>query len=226
MLFAFVAYDSAMGELLVFLGSAIVISLSGVMAPGSLTAATISAGTRRRHAGALVAIGHAVVEWPLAVLIVLGVGDLLKRPDVKAGIGLAGGLFLLFMGVGMLRSIRKLTDPDGATASPARHPMITGIILSGSNPYFLLWWATVGLALATQAADMGVMAFIVFVVIHWLLDLIWLEILSQAAHRGTRAVSPKAQQVVLGICGAALLFFGGKFLIDAGFSLHQLTIAN
>ena len=103
-----------MGELLVFLGSAIAISLSGVMAPGSLTAATISAGTRRRHAGALVAIGHAVVEWPLAVLIVLGVGQFLERGDVRVGIGLAGGLFLLFMGWDMLRSSRKPVDVSGA----------------------------------------------------------------------------------------------------------------
>ena len=102
---------------------------------------------------------------------------------------------------------------------------MTGTFLSGSNPYFLLWWATVGLALATQAVSLGIMAFVIFVIVHWLLDLIWLEILSQSAHRGARAVSPKGQQVVLGVCGAALLFFGGKFLLEAGFGLHQLTMA-
>ena len=225
MLFAFVAYHFAMGELLVFLGSAIVISLSGVMAPGPVTAPTISAGTRRRHAGALVAVGHAIVEWPLAVLIVLGVGRFLGRDDVLVGIGLVGGLFLLVMGVGLLRSIRTLTAPDDAD-TPARHPTMTGIILSGSNPFFLLWWATVGLKLASEAVSLGIMAFALFVVIHWLLDLIWLEILSQAAHRGTQAVNPRAQRILMGICGAALLFFGGKFLIDAGRGLYQLTMAN
>ena len=211
-----------MSELLVFLGSALVISLSGVMAPGALTAATISAGTRRPHAGALVAIGHAIFEWPLVLLIVLGVGQLLERFDVRVGIGMAGGVLLLFMGIGMLRSARKPVAFDDASVKPGRHPLVMGIVLTGSNPLFLLWWATVGLALATQAVELGILAFVLFVVIHWLLDLIWLEILSQAAHRGTRAIGPKAQQIVLGICGAALLFFGGKFLFSAGRGLVEM----
>jgi len=215
-----------MSELFVFLGSALVISLSGVMAPGVLTAATISAGTQRRHAGALVAVGHAIFEWPLVVLIVLGVGQFLKQPDVRVGIGLAGGVFLIFMGIGMLRSAKKPATADDPAVKTGRHPLVMGIVLTGSNPLFLLWWATVGLALATQAVELGILAFVLFVIIHWLLDLIWLEILSQAAHRGTRAIGPKAQQVVLGICGAALLFFGGKFLFSAGKGLYQLTIAN
>lgn len=47
--------------ILVFGAEAAGISLSGVMAPGVITAATLAAGTRNPHAGALVAVGHGIV---------------------------------------------------------------------------------------------------------------------------------------------------------------------
>jgi len=209
-----------MGELLIFLGKAIVISLSGVLAPGALTAATIAAGTRHRHAGAAVAVGHGIVELPLVVLIVLGVGELLTITGVKIAIGLAGGTFLLIVAVGLIQTVRR-PDPSAQSAGAARSPLLTGIILSAANPYFLVWWATVGLALATEAVSLGIMAFALFAAIHWTLDLIWLELLSQAAFRGTRLISPRAQRIVLALCAVALLYFGASFLLDAGAKLLQ-----
>lgn len=57
-----------------FLVTTVAISLSGVMAPGPITAATLAAGTRSRHAGVLVALGHLVIELPLVLLLVAGIG--------------------------------------------------------------------------------------------------------------------------------------------------------
>ena len=111
-----------------FLFKAVVISLSGVMAPGPVTAATVAAGTRRRHAGGLIALGHGVVELPLIVLIVGGIGRLLESAAVRIGIGLAGGGFLLLMGAQMLIGLRKAAD---LSARPSeRHPLWTGVILA------------------------------------------------------------------------------------------------
>ena len=115
--------------MIVFLIKALVISLSGVMAPGPVTAATIAAGTRRRHAGALVAVGHAVIEVPLMVLIMLGIGRLFQRQGVKIAIGLAGGAFLLLMGGQMLLALRK--PPEAAAPPQRRHPLWTGVVLTG-----------------------------------------------------------------------------------------------
>ncbi len=72
--------------MLSFLLSAVAISLSGVMAPGPITAATLAAGARSRHAGAMIALGHAVVEMPLILLLVVGVGSFLESSAVRAGI--------------------------------------------------------------------------------------------------------------------------------------------
>ena len=199
--------------LFAFLAKAVVISLSGVLAPGPMTAATLAAGTRHRHAGALLAVGHGLIELPLMLLIMLGMGRLFAVEGVKLGIGLAGGAVLLIMAVATLRELRR--PQTAAGPPPRRSPILTGVVLSGGNPYFLLWWATIGLALATQAAELGALAFGLFAVIHWLCDLAWLEALSLASFKGSRLMGPRSQKIVLAVCAAALLLFGLKFITDA-----------
>ena len=184
------------------------------MAPGPMTAVTIGMGARNRHAGALVAIGHGIVEFPLMVLIIVGVGGLFAIPAVRIGIAIAGGLMLIVMGGSMIMKVRRPTRVGGGQYR--RGPVLTGILLSVGNPYFLLWWATVGLALASQAAELGILAFGLFAVLHWLCDLIWLEVLSWTTHRGSRIFGNRSQKVVMAVCGVALIFFGGMFLFNGG----------
>ena len=183
------------------------------MAPGSVTAATIAQGTRSKHAGALIAVGHGIIEIPLIFLIMLGLGAILEAHFVKIAIGLAGGAFLIWMGAQMLRQVRKADfAPEKAYTTG---PVLTGFILSISNPYFLLWWASLGLNLAMKAKELGIIAFALFAFIHWLCDLVWLEILSTASFKGTTLLGPKSQRIVLAVCGAALIVFGAMFAADA-----------
>ncbi len=206
-------------SLLFFLFKVIIVSLSGVMAPGPVTAAAIAKGQRQRFAGSLIAVGHGIVEFPLMILIVLGMDKLLKSAKTQIVIGLAGGAFLLFMAIQMLRDIRK-TDytPE---KSYKTGPVLTGILLSVGNPYFLLWWASVGLALATEATQLGIWAFAMFAVIHWLCDLVWLQVLSWASFKGSALLGPRSQRIVLLVCSLALLFFGLYFISRA--LAHWLT---
>jgi threonine/homoserine/homoserine lactone efflux protein len=199
--------------LLLFLGQVVVISLSGVMAPGPVTAAAIGMGARWRYAGMLLAVGHGIVEFPLMVFIVLGIGRILKLPTAQIVIGLAGGAFLLIMAIGMLRSLRSVEIKETKVAGGT--PLLAGVVLSAGNPYFLFWWATVGLALATTATGMGVWAFVLFAVVHWLCDFIWLGALSWASFKGTGLFGPRSQRIVLIICAVALFFFGLFFIYNA-----------
>ena len=199
--------------LLLFLFQVILISLSGVMAPGPVTAAAIGMGSRSRYAGMLLAIGHGVVEFPLMVLIVLGMGRILKLPTAQIVIGLAGGAFLLMMAVGMMKSLRSAEIQETKVAKST--PLLAGIILSAGNPYFLFWWATVGLALATTATGMGIWAFALFAVVHWLCDFIWLSALSWASFKGTGLFGLRSRRIVLMICAVALFFFGLFFIYNA-----------
>ncbi len=200
-------------DMIVFLTQAVVISFSGVMAPGPMTAVTLGLGARNRHAGALVAIGHGIVEFPLMVLIIVGVGRVFALPMFRVGIGLAGGAMLIVMGGIMLMQIRR---PAPVGGEPNRRgPVLTGILMSAGNPYFLLWWATVGLALASRAAKLGILAFVLFAILHWLCDLIWLEALSWASHRGSKLLGNRSRRIITVVCAAALLFFGAMFIFNS-----------
>ncbi len=202
------------GTLWLFLLQAAGISLSGVLAPGPVTAATLAAGAKSRHAGALIALGHGLVEFPLMLLVVAGAGALLARPAVAVGVGLVGGAFLVHLGISILRDLGRPHDP-AASARRTDRPLWTGVVLTAGNPYFLLWWVTVGLALTERALEIGRAAFVLFAVVHWLCDLVWLEALSWASFRGTRLMGENLQRRVLGLCGAALVILGAMFIRDA-----------
>lgn len=205
-----------MEELPAFLLKTIIISLSGVMAPGAVTAVTIAQGTRSRWAGPLISVGHGIVEIPLIVLLMLGLGLIFELDPVKIVIGLLGGGFLLWMGTDMLR--QPPTDANTPETAFNKGSITTGIVLSATNPYFLFWWATVGLNLAIGARELGLWALVLFAIVHWLCDLIWLSILSIAAfatHKGAGLFGRKIQRSILLFCGVALLVFGGKFIVDA-----------
>lgn len=212
---AWVAFGRRKGEtkLLSFIVTAAVISLSGVMAPGPITAATLAAGLRHRHAGALIGAGHVAVELPLILLVAGGVGVFLSSDGIRAAIGLVGGAVLVYMGVQLLRSLRGPAAEEAATA-PRRH-LWTGIVLTIANPYFILWWLTVGLSLTTQALEFGLVAVALFAAVHWMCDVGWLELLSYTGNKGSTFLAGRGQKAVTAVCGGALLLFGAKFVIDA-----------
>jgi len=198
--------------LLTFLFEAVLISLSGVLAPGPITATTVEKGNKSPHAGAFVAIGHGIVEFPLIISIFYGFGYLLKLNYVKEVIAFMGGLFLLFMGISMFRSIKQIN----VNSKKSTHlPIIDGILLSLGNPYFLIWWATVGATLIFRSISFGMLGFLFFMLFHWLCDFFWCYFLSILSFSGGQYFGKKFQKIVSAICGVFLLFFGGKFIYDS-----------
>ncbi len=200
-------------ELIWFLIQVFIISISGAMQPGPVTATAITMGTRNRWAGSLVAVGHGIVEFPLMVLIIFGLGTIIQRPSAQIAIGLTGGLVLVYMAYGMFRTA---LHPVEAQPDEKDKPVWAGVVLTVSNPYFLLWWATVGLGLATTATKYGMYGFVLFAIVHWLVDLMWVTALSFASFHGTTLLGPKVQKRVMQVCAVAMLFFGVFFLYKAG----------
>ena len=192
-----------------FILEAVVISLSGVMAPGPVTSVVVGKGSESPHAGALVTLGHGVVEIPLMLAVFYGVGRLLQVPHTQAAIALAGGLFLLWMGWGMLRSLRQRVALDRQTGNTS---FVAGILLSIGNPYFLVWWATVGAALIARSAEFGLGGFLAFGLAHWGCDFVWNYGLSALSFHGGQVFGARFQRGIFLLCGTALIFFGGRFV--------------
>ncbi len=192
------------------------ISLSGVMMPGPTTAVTISNGARKQTAGALVAAGHAMVEMPMIVLIFFGFGYLLDMAGVRIAVGFAGGTILIWMAFQVLKAHPASSEKESALVG--RGPLAAGAITSLTNPYFYVWWATVGAALVMDAHDFGHAGILTLGAVHWLADAAWLLLISVVVFRTKRFWTPVVHRAVFGFCALVLAAFGIRFII-ASFGL-------
>jgi threonine/homoserine/homoserine lactone efflux protein len=138
---------------------------------------------------------------------------------VGVAIGLAGSAFLVWMGIGMLRTIRSQRFD---TRETGRSPILAGAALSAGNPYFLVWWATVGATLVSRSSIHGALGFTLFAVGHWLCDLVWCSVVAYVSYRGRRLLGGRFGQGVSLVCSVALLGFGVRFAYDAAWGLYRL----
>jgi len=197
-----------------YLGALFVISLSGALAPGPVTATAIAHGYRDPWAGTKVAFGHALVEVPLVAAIVAGLATVLSAPELRLAIGLVGGSVLILLGLGLLR--RSSARPHAARPVSAAHSaLVGGAVATVANPYVFLWWGTVGAYLFTPAIALGIAALVVSYVVHWSTDLIWNQALSSATHRAGRLWRPETERLVYAVVGAFLVGIGIAFALFA-----------
>jgi threonine/homoserine/homoserine lactone efflux protein len=194
-----------------FLLSVAVISLTGVMLPGPMTAATIAKGYQNKNAGALIAIGHGVIELPLIAAIYLGVGPFLGLPAVVNGIYIAGGVALFYLGFRMFRTAGDAPEEVGGLPASS---VVTGIVVTGTNPAFYVWWITLGAALVAGAARFGVIGIVLLGVVHWPCDLVWSEFLSMGTFKSRKWWTGKVQRIVFSVCALVLLGFGAWFVFS------------
>jgi len=199
-----------------FLLSAAGISLTGVMLPGPMTAATIAKGYSDRHAGARIAAGHAIVEIPIIAVIYaviyFGFEHFINTPRVEMGIYLAGGLMLLYLGFRMFRATGAATEAVGGLPASS---LVTGIVITGTNPAFYIWWATVGTALVIGAAKFGLTGVILFTIVHLPCDLAWSEFISVSTYESRRWWTQKVRKIVFRVCALVLAGFGVWFCLSA-----------
>lgn len=196
---------------LLFLGLVAFISLSGALMPGPVFATAVAKGYQDRHAGAKIIAGHAVIEVPLVVAIFLGFETVLKDETVFAAIGLVGGAFLLYMGASMMRTRIE----DGQVQGSTLRPFTAGIALTAVNPYFLLWWATLGASLIGAATGYGLVILPLFLIVHLACDLGWLEFVSYSVNRSRRFLTGQRYRYLFIACGALLIVFAVYFIVSS-----------
>lgn len=190
--------------------SAFVVALSGALMPGPLLAVTI--GHSPRHGwtfGPLAIVGHGLLELGLVSLVFFGAGPILQTGWVQASVGLAGGGILVWMGRGMFAVARKGAAASSPDVRPgAKRAVALGLVTSLSNPYWTLWWATVGLAYLTVAAQKGVPGIAAFFAGHISGDMAWYTLVSVTASRGADLTETTFYRVLMRACAAALVLLG------------------
>jgi len=197
--------------MLAALGTVIVTSLSGVMAPGPMFTVTLAKSLKSPWAGVLVSLGHAVIEVPLILLVYFGLANFFQNDIVKVALGVLGGGMIVWMGIDLYRARRKLAREGKDTSYNA---FIAGILMSGLNPFFLVWWVTVGsLLLMNFMNAVGVWGLPLFISVHWLCDLVWLSVVSFTIYRTHSFWGEKTQEWVFIVLSLVLLYFGGQFIV-------------
>jgi len=192
--------------------SSFVIALSGAMMPGPLLTATISESSRHGvKAGPLLILGHGILELVLVAALLLGLAPILKQESVFVVIAVAGAGILLWMAIAMFRSLPRLRL-DWEAESPKRdHLVVTGILMSLANPYWTIWWASIGLGYILYSVQFGLAGVIFFFLGHIAADFAWYALVSMAVDRGRRFFSDRLYRIVIGGCASLLVAFAAYF---------------
>lgn len=207
-----------MAALSIFIAS-FTIALSGALMPGPLLAAVLYQSARHGFVtGPLMILGHAIVELAMVLCIIFGLTYIVDNPLIIKGISLLGAVILIYFGIAMIVSVPKVTLDIEEQDTSSSNLILSGITMSIANPYWTIWWLTIGLGLVIAAGDVGMWAVIMFFLGHILADLLWYSFISLMVSRGKRFVSLGVYRSVIVVCACALLGFGMYF------GLHSLDV--
>lgn len=205
-------------ELFGFVITIVLLTASGALAPGPLFFATISHGTKHgAKTGIIFSIAHTIVEFSLIMLFALGLLTIASEPVVKIIIGIMGGIVLIVFGsIQMHKSIIAKPEDLKKPKSSYRHLFFIGIAFTGLNPYFILWWLTVGAQLIIMALQFAALLGVIFMFIcHVWMDYIWLTSVAYLSKKGTRIMDLKWYKPLMIVFGAVLIYFGVSFILGA-----------
>lgn len=189
-----------------------IVALSGAVMPGPLLTVTISESPRRGMAtGPLLIAGHAVLELALVVALIMGLAPILQMEPVFIVIALAGSAVLLWMGIGMLRRLPSMSLMAGEARLASKNLIVSGIVMSLVNPYWSIWWATIGLGYILHSMNAGTLGIVAFFSGHILGDLFWYAAVSTAVWKGRRLLSDRGYRILIGTCGVFLITFSCLF---------------
>lgn len=190
-------------------------AFSGAVVPGPLFAITVQQGLSVGWtAGFWLIVGHMITELLLLLLLRAGLGGLLQRPLTTRLVGLLGGAVLLYFAWGMIAVIFA-PDLSGAAPHGAAAPLSMlrlvgqGFLLSVTGPYWILWWATVGVGLVgTQVRAHGRQAWPVFFIGHELADFVWYTLVSTVVAISGSFLGPTMHRGIIFVAGIAIAVLG------------------
>lgn len=184
------------------------IAFSGAMMPGPFMTMTIGESARSGPwVGPKMIAGHAVLEIALLFALFYGLAPLFKNEIFFIAVAIIGGLILIWMAQSMFRSLPTLEIKTETTSNKTMNLYLAGILMSLANPYWIIWWATIGLGYVLVSKELGFAGIAFFFVGHILGDLVWYSAISVAVGKGRKFFSNKIYRILVGTCAAFLAFF-------------------
>lgn len=193
------------------------VGLSGAVSPGPLLAYDIKESLRiGPWAGPAISLGHSILELGIVALLYFGAATILNSTIAQICVSIIGGVVLIIMGTMFMTN--AFSDKQ-LTVSPAKSyfdklgPIGGGIIVTISNPYWTIWWITVGLAYLIWAQEYGLVGVASFYFGHILADFAWFSLVSVIVASGRKFIVGKIYKFVLVLCSIGMGGMGIYFLI-------------
>lgn len=202
-----------MYEIIATLALGVIIGFTGALAPGPTLVATINASLAGNWtAGLKVSLGHIVIETAIFFLVILGLASIASPYTTL--IAMVGGTALIIFGAMTLLGSRNATLTTGP-GSKGTGPYMAGFVTSAANPYFWIWWLSVGSALLLQSLAGGIILAVAFMIGHWGADTAWYTFVSTSVAKGRSLLSDRTYHSVMAACGVFLILFGLYYLSGA-----------
>ncbi len=201
---------AVLAEFLSTLVLGFLIGLTGALAPGPTLVATINASLAGNWTtGLKVSLGHILIETAIFFLIILGLATVAS--PYTAIIAVTGGIALIIFGLMTLAGSRHASLRTASAGSSA-NPYVAGLLTSAANPYFWIWWLSVGSALLISSLAGGIVFAAVFMLGHWSADVGWYTFISTGIATGRSILSDAAYHRIMAACGVFLILFGLYYL--------------
>ena len=202
-----------MQEFLGFALTVVIISVSGVMSPGPLFTANIMHGLKEgTQSGLKIAAGHTVIELPLIILLAIGIISLETIPEFKTTIVLLGAIGLFgFAGL----QIKNVLTKKIQTGIQVKHgAFLTGILFSALNPFFIIWWFTIGFKLISDSIEIwSYWGIGILFGVHIWMDFVWLGFVAFSASKAGNILSNQNYRILMIVLSGVLIYFGISFVL-------------
>lgn len=182
----------------------------------------------KRHGyliGFAVIAGHALLEMIIVIALLSGLSFFLKNITVIRIVSITGCLFLIFFGTTIIRDVIKGkihadflhpeknpgTEENGKKSiAGLKNPVIGGLVTSMSNPYWWIWWASIGSAFWVNfnISSNNIPGIISFFLGHEAGDLAWYVFISFVIFFGRGFINKRIYMIILIICGIFMILFG------------------
>ena len=201
----------------------ILVSVSGVFSPGPLLFANLALSKYGGFwSGIKIAVGHTIIELPVIILLSLPFVVLspinLTFSTTKIITFIAGAFLIVFGILYVVRTIRTRGSPNSAiNTSRIENPYLAGIIFTSLNPFFIVWWTTVGVKLISDSISLlGHPAGITFLFFaHIWMDYAWLGLSSYLASRGFNIIRSEYHKYITILLTVPLFYYGIYFILGS-----------
>jgi len=236
-------------DIIDFAAQVVFVSASGVLSPGPLFLANLIYGSKLGYySGIKIASGHAIIEFPLIVLLALGIFGLFSftfNSESTIIIGLIGGTAIIFFSLSQIGNIIKernmygISNSNNSNSNNSNNsnknkinssyfskmsikgktlggPLVIGLIFSALNPFFLVWWFTVGLKLISDSIYLfGVLeGILILFSLHIWMDYAWLTVTGYLIFKGKSIIKDRLYRYFLLSISFILASYGFYLIVE------------